>query len=241
MGVALAAPAQAQDPFKPQEAPPPPEKIQLLDDAEAPVEGEDDPERDPAATQGAPHGAPRTPRRGRREEHDGLMLRAQLGPGYGAATLRSSPALKVTGAGAMLSLDLGYAVTEALTVHGRYAMATILTGEAKLGSEVQLGESEPTVTVVMFGVAGTYYLMPSNLFATLTVGLGATTMQVDLLRDTDTDMGWAFSLDLGKEWWVADNAGIGVALRGWFSAMAAESRANVYFPAVALLLSATYQ
>ncbi|MDD9935109.1 MAG: hypothetical protein OXT09_15970 [Myxococcales bacterium] len=231
--------ARAQDDG---EAPPPPPKIQTLDDDEgdgkaAPIDSSE------AYSDPPPSGKPgkREKHHGMPETHDGFMLRAQLGPVLGSATLRSAPEMKVDGLGAAFSLDMGYALSPELTVHGRYALVNLIIGTAKLGGEQVGAGEEPSVTASMLAASATYYLMPLNAFATLAIGLGVASMEVDQFRETKTDMGWAFNLDLGKEWWFSDNAAMGVVLRGWFSAMAAESDANVFFPAGAVLFSASYQ
>jgi hypothetical protein len=169
------------------------------------------------------------------------MFRLSVGPGYGAFIQRSNPELSIRGLGLTVSVDIGYALDRDWVLHLRYANTNVLSGSAyRGGEEIALTES-PFAAAQIVAVAGTYYLMPHNLFATLALGLGTTTMQIDTYRDTDTDVGYGMCLDAGKEWWVGRHLGIGAALRLWLSAMATESGANVYAPYVGLMATATYQ
>ena len=58
-------------------------------------------------------------------------------------------------------------------------------------------------------------------------------------------IGPGVNLDVGKEWWAADQAGIGVAARFWYSRVSDETlslgRLDYQLLGGALLLSVTYQ
>ncbi|MGD8859095.1 MAG: hypothetical protein PVI30_03730 [Myxococcales bacterium] len=236
------------------EAPPPPPKVDALDSegepeggeptaTAAPCESEDDPRPhcQPPVGAGLPSAETLAESRRGRYRHDGALLRLSLGPDGGWFTLRSNPELEIRGIGLTVSLDLGYALDRNWVLHLRYATSNILSGRAWLGG-MEVGQAEsPFAAGQMIGVAGTYYLMPENIFATLTLGLGTSTMQVDGFSDTDTDVGYALCVDGGKEWWVGSDLAVGVALRVWLSAMAAESGANVVAPLIGLVGTATYQ
>jgi len=181
-----------------------------------------------------------------RERHDGFLLRLALG--FGGAISHGSPRddnglskLKVTGGAANFSFDVGGAVTENLVLHGRIADFEIVNPTIYVAGE-KLGKSDEAVLdTVLLGPALTYYVMPVNLYLTAAVGLSK--LQV---RDEDdevsgsTDMGVAFNFDIGKEWWVADDWGIGVAARFWYT-HASEEDFNWNFSGLSVLFSATYQ
>jgi hypothetical protein len=55
----------------------------------------------------------------------------------------------------------------------------------------------------------TYYFMPVNLYLSGSAGFGS--LEFDGNISGETDMGLALDLTVGKEWWVGDNWGLGVA------------------------------
>jgi hypothetical protein len=67
-----------------------------------------------------------------------------------------------------------------------------------------------TLSVSGIGAGATYYLMPANVYLSGSVGFGTLTFEVDSVS-VDSDYGTLFDATLGKEWWVGENWGIGVA------------------------------
>jgi len=62
----------------------------------------------------------------------------------------------------------------------------------------------------MLGVGVTYYLMPANVFLSGAVGFGGLQItQNDV--DHDTEAGFATRVGIGKEWFVSDSWGLGLA------------------------------
>ena len=57
----------------------------------------------------------------------------------------------------------------------------------------------------------TYYMMPANIYFTGSLGMGKLSYEDDEGNDSDTDMGLALDLAIGKEWWVGNSWGLGVA------------------------------
>lgn len=184
------------------------------------------------------------------EEHDGFMLRLAIG--LGAATLTETVSggglgdleSDFSGAGGTFSIDLGGAVTENLVLHGRLADFLIFDPSVTVDG-MDVGEAtDVSVGGVMFGIGATYYFMPINLYVTGVVGPGRI-----VLDDGDTtrgrsEYGFAMNLDLGKEWWVSAQWGLGVALRMWFNTVSEDSgslEGTLDFTGGAILFSATYQ
>lgn len=79
------------------------------------------------------------------------------------------------------------------------------------------------------GVGLTYYIMPANVFLSGTVGVGrfALTKPTDDQDDDErieTNPGLSLHAKIGKEWWVSDNWGLGLAAGyGWLGAKRDES------------------
>jgi hypothetical protein len=136
--------------------------------------------------------------------HTGLLLRATTGWGYGplVGTKRKveegSLALGV-------SFDAGAAVIENLIVRGRLRASALGFSDSDFGDDV----------LFTFGAIGAgidYYFMPANIY------LGATLSLVGASCSNDDDTlhskaGFGVDLDLGKEWWLGNHWGVGLALR----------------------------
>jgi hypothetical protein len=88
--------------------------------------------------------------------------------------------------------------------------------------------------------------MPINLYLTAAVGPGWLTLRVDGDDETrGTDTGFGFDFDIGKEWWVSDNWGLGLA--GRFSLVGGTTKSDntdiesdFGMAAFSLAFSATY-
>ena len=115
---------------------------------------------------------------------------------------------------------------------------------------VELGEAENTsLSFPFFGIGLTYYFMPVNLYLTGAVGFSYAQVEVDGVDRGSSDVGFGLNVDLGKEWWVSDNWGLGIAGRLWFSEVPDEAGVpgvavtdvDLSFRALAILFSATYQ
>ncbi len=65
----------------------------------------------------------------------------------------------------------------------------------------------------MIGGGITYYIMPSNIFLSGSLGIGGFTLiEDDNNTNVSTDNGFSMQLKVGKEWWVSKKWGLGVAL-----------------------------
>jgi hypothetical protein len=65
----------------------------------------------------------------------------------------------------------------------------------------------------MLGIGASYYFMPLNIYVGGTLGIGAASFTDSSNHSASSRAGFAIELDCGKEWWVSDNWGLGVALR----------------------------
>ena len=77
------------------------------------------------------------------------------------------------------------------------------------------GELNGSLGSDLLGLGLTYYFMPINPYLTAVLGAGWLTLDIDG-DDVDTrgtDAGFGFNFDVGKEWWVSDNWGLGLAGR----------------------------
>ncbi len=195
-----------------------------------------------------------------KHEHDGFMFRVTLGPGWGSFTERSSvttigsggdsvelgeQVLDVSGAGLLLGLDLGTALGASTTLHARLSEMSLPDPGIRADGETLTPRGDATRAPTYLGAALTHYLMPLHLYGTASVGL-AVLRRPGFDGDTSLgDVGWGLNVDVGKEWWVSDNWGVGLAARYFWLSSSADAadggRRDNRGHMGGLLLSATYQ
>lgn len=184
--------------------------------------------------------------------HDGGYFRLQFGLGYNNMSASAGgDTLKVTGGGGGLGIAFGGAVTPNLIIYG-----TILDSVATDPTISQSGVSGnfsgtangASAGVVGLGAGVAYYLDPAvNVFLSATL-MAARLVVNDKNGNTigRSNFGLTAEGQVGKEWWVSDNWGLGASLQGVFGKMDdSEAVAGGPVPtwtvfAFNVLLSATY-
>jgi hypothetical protein len=145
--------------------------------------------------------------------HDGFFLR--LSAGVAAARAEISDAtgrLEVSGSAGDLNLAVGGMVGPNFALHGTLWgwSASDPDGELTIGGVgSSSGQFNGTLTLGAIGVGGTYYFMPSNFYLSYSVGMASLNGDGEL--EGKTKPGFAFDATLGKEWWVGDEWGLGLA------------------------------
>lgn len=128
------------------------------------------------------------------------------------------PKTDLDGYAGILGLSIGSMIAENLGLYiDMYGASAFRAGLSVDGAE------DTTFNVVFqtstVGLGATYYFMPANVYASLSVGAGVLyTTAYSRLDETYTltgsevsKFGPAVSLSLGKEWWVSPDWGIGLA------------------------------
>jgi hypothetical protein len=185
------------------------------------------------------------------EQHDGFMLRATIGFGGasvkrdgGSAALFTASEAEYSGPGLLWSLDVGGSPVDNLVLHGRLSQITMGNPNVTLDDEDQGTIDGLSAGALLIGPAVSYYFMPINLYATAAVGLGVIVVtDEDEEEEATSDAGVALNFDVGKEFWVNDQWGLGVAGRFWYTAARDEEAGDAEFDCIGggLLFSATYQ
>ena len=152
-------------------------------------------------------------------ERDGFFLRMSLGSGYynteGSSKNGDRADLGDDGPGTSGSLLLGGMVANNLALHGGF----YFQGSMYDQNNLRFANS-------LVGVGMTYYWMPYNIYLTGTVGFaysavfkGGSYEDGDWEQDKQYEdiFGFGAALSLGKEWWVSDNWGLGIALEGQYA------------------------
>jgi hypothetical protein len=148
-------------------------------------------------------GAPRT--------HDGFLLR--LSAGFGSAKTSEdveTSSLEISGAAGDVNIAIGGVISPNLAIHGTllgWSLADPTVELTGFGS----GELDGDLTMTAVGVGLTYYFMPANFYVSPSIGAATITLDVPGSDDLETDTGVALEFTVGKEWWVGDSWGLGVA------------------------------
>jgi len=142
--------------------------------------------------------------------HRGLFVRGALGAGGFRADDDFNDETLSGGAG-MFSIDLGGALAQDLALHGRFAINSVFEPTVSSDGE-DLGDLDDTnLTFSLLGVGLTYYT-PSNVYLTGVVGLSRASFELDGI-EYDAMTGAGFMGDIGYEWLLGDNLGLGVGGR----------------------------
>ena len=192
------------------------------------------------------------------EQHDGFFLRLALGFGGGAASLEPTGSAAaglgvdlttdISGGGGGFSFDIGGAPVDNLIIHLRMSDFIMVDPKVEVAAAGASGELNGSFGSSFFGLGLTYYFMPVNLYITAALGAGGLTTDIDGDDEPTraTDAGFGFNFDVGKEWWVSDNWGLGLAGRfvlvnGTSTDDDTDAKTDFGMVAFALLFSATYQ
>lgn len=147
------------------------------------------------------------------QRHLGFFIRPELGVGYVSSKASEGGAtLKISGSGATLGLAVGGAVSENFIVGGHVweIIASSPEVEASAGGLSASGTADGTSALVGYGLLLNWYFMPSNAYLALTPSL------TRLVAENDGSTGrseWGVGLRaaVGKEWWVSNSWGLGLA------------------------------
>ena len=130
-------------------------------------------------------------------------------------------------------------------IHGRIAYLMLFEPQVTLDGNKVGTANNTTVVAYLVGPAITYYLMPANVYLTGAVGLSWLRLDnSDVNESARTDVGFGLNADIGKEWWVGDDWGLGVAGRFWFTHTSTSDSGvseDENTTGFAVLFSATYQ
>jgi len=171
--------------------------------------------------------------------HDGFYLRLHLGASY----LRlKADGRTMSGPGASLGLALGGTIAPNLIVYGACFASTVTDPHTDTDFGGSSTENGVTLSLVGLGGGLAYYL-PSNVYVAGTVA----TMQWSMTASSDSnytvdDSQWGIGgqVLVGKEWWVSQDWGIGLAGEVIAASMKDNAAQTWTGLAFSLLFSATY-
>jgi len=156
-----------------------------------------------------------TARAGPRDHESGFLLRLAAGVEMTDSRIAAADA-RVWGTAGALNVAIGGIILPNLALHGTLWGWTALNPAVTQGSIG--GEPQEAFGLGAYGGGLTYYVMPANIYLSGSFGVGVLQLDASGIRGS-TDAGIAVDISLGKEWWVGDMWGLGVAAAfGYYSA-----------------------
>ena len=179
-----------------------------------------------------------------KHKHDGFYLRLTTGFG-GTAAIEDyeGDEITISGASSNTTIEIGYALRENFIVNLDMFGGVMVDPELGINGEV-IGETDAEVTISNLGLGLTYYIMPSNFYLSGSFGLSIAQIETDYTT-FETDLGYGLNIMVGKEWWVSDNWGIGIATHLFYSRVPdkddlIEEELYLNTASIGILFSATY-
>lgn len=174
-------------------------------------------------------------------KHDGFYLNLMGGFGTaGYSNTVGTTSVKIGGFAGHFGIKLGGALTNNLILFGA------LDGFSALSPTFTVGSSSATVSSATYSIntygAGIAYYSDSNFFLAASAGAARGTLAYTsgtTAYAASTDTGFGANLNIGMEWWVSANWGLGVAAVGHFSSVKdGGTTATQYYAGIAF--TATY-
>jgi hypothetical protein len=177
--------------------------------------------------------------------HDGFYLRLHIGAGYGHMSANDSYGTAFMGGGASFGVAIGGTVAPNLVIFGNLFGIALADPDVELMGAPAGTATNTTTTISGIGPGLAYYFDPYNVYISGTIA--ATVFQASDSSNSsnhyDSDVGFGFQGMVGKEWWVSQDWGIGIAAE----VLAATGMKDKVDPSVkwggtsfALVFSATY-
>lgn len=147
------------------------------------------------------------------EMHDGIYLNFQIGAGPGKTVIEdfNGKDLEFCGPTAVFRFKLGVTPADNFIVYGVYGAYNQDEPEITYGSQTN-SKTDFVLAYNDLGGGICYYFMPVNIYISAEIAITQLTVQSDTYTSWDSEAGRSLTLSIGKEWWVSDDWGIGIAL-----------------------------
>ncbi len=145
-----------------------------------------------------------------KHKHDGFYLRLTTGGGSTTSIEETELGeVSLGGLSGSSTIGIGYAVVENLIINLDIFGSVVTDPTVEVDGE-DIGEVDAEIRITNIGVGATYYIMPANVYLAGSVALASGSFKSGRVA-IETDTGYGINVAIGKEWWVSDNWGIGVA------------------------------
>lgn len=182
--------------------------------------------------------------------HRGFFLRLDFGIGYSSFNRKKGEEIEMKGGSTFFSFDLGWAVIEDTIVHARLSYSNNTNPVVVYDDRDYVDTERTHFDLLKVAPAASYYFMPINIYGTIALGMANLYLEIDDRRLYDrvetkgSDIGFFVEVDVGKEWWVDSDWGVGVIGRFSYINLPPEdsesSTDRIHTFTGGVLLSATY-
>ena len=144
------------------------------------------------------------------QKHRGFFLRLDLGAGYqGSSSTLSATDVSISGMSGAFGIALGGAVSDGVIL-GAHLFDVVASSPTVQAGSQSATASNAQLALLCFGPNATFYVMPANVYFSITVGVAVLTASRNgTTNNTQTGVGGR--LQLGKEWWASEHWGLGLA------------------------------
>lgn len=141
--------------------------------------------------------------------HEGLFMRLDAGGGFlKAATTINGSSGALSGAAGSFGFSLGGNVVEDLSLFGHVGISVVTDPQNTLPGA--LSTSGTTLSFAAVGPGMNYYFMPANAYVSGMLLITRLTISGDNTSGS-TQAGFGAKVAVGKEWWVGEHWGMGIA------------------------------
>jgi hypothetical protein len=142
--------------------------------------------------------------------HKGFFLRLDAEGGYiSSSASQSGTSASIQGGGGGIGISIGGALAENWILFGHIYDAIAINPQISFGSQTA-STNNTSAGTVGYGIGVSYYFMPSNLYVSGTLAVTVLSSSSNG-QDSSTNPGPGGRIAIGKEWWVSDHWGLGVA------------------------------
>ena len=184
-------------------------------------------------------------------EHDGFFIRMLLGTGYAELVEKNviGSDLKISGTTVPFRFQLGGNLFKNFSAYGEFGFASQTNPEMEwMGHSGSTSDVSASVGDLGFGI--TYYLMPVNIYFSLSLLYSSVQLEYNNTKsesEINFNTGNGINVIVGKEWWVGNQWAMGISLYGYYSDMHVQNSIEGinydYFTrnySIGVMLSATY-
>jgi hypothetical protein len=94
-------------------------------------------------------------------------------------------------------------------IYGELGGIIFLSPEMKIAGQ-SAGSPDVTLNISGFGAGMSYYIMPENIYFAISLLVSGATLENGGIT-YESENGFGFNLMAGKEWWVGEQWGLGIA------------------------------
>ena len=146
----------------------------------------------------------------------GFHFEFGLGPAFGTITDKGTQSgnlynMEFSGAGFGIDLKLGGYVQDNLALTFDILSKAISSPTVVINGTTVPTSNDYSISEVTYGAGFTYYLMPSDVLLSATLGAGTFVSQNSYHITSRTDYGFSLQLKVGKHWWISEKWGIAVS------------------------------